>query len=419
MKNYNLSPKNEVFDLFKLDAKVAKSPNSWLWCTFKSDGLRDEYLKRLEITKQSDISAAMYKKLACGKSTLEKHLIALKNSDKSCCLPIKVVDELCNYLNSDLKIQIKNDIIALFFQNRLTKPVVAVKTISVELAEFIGAFAADGYFCGSSNDYYIKITEGYEASIKCLQDKIYGLFSFNGRITYSEKEHCWNLWIKNRVITRYFEMIFGFSPGRKAATVSMPDIIKRSPFLIRKAFVRGAFTFDGCVKTTGNIAFTTMSSQLMQDIIKVLKKDKISFKITYNKSKYAMCLESSSGRDKRLLKRWKDYFLEGTSKHKKTLFFLGELKIVDFNALEKLFPLHHHNRVRFREIYNAIKHLKKAEINEIIEELKIKKINVAATTLYKYIYILSMANLIGKEIKTIKTNKNGYQVVAYYAKEQI
>ena len=172
MKNYNKSQKNEVFDLFKLDAKVAKSPNSWLWCTFKSDRLRDEYLKRLEITKQSDISAALYKKLACGKSTLERHLTALKNSDKLCSLPIKVVEELCNYLDPDLRNSINHDISILFFKNRLTKPVHAVKTMTIELAELIGAFAADGYFCGSSNYYYIKITEGSEEPLKYLQDKI-------------------------------------------------------------------------------------------------------------------------------------------------------------------------------------------------------------------------------------------------------
>ncbi len=419
MKNYNKYPKNKIFNLFKLDGKTSKSPNSWLWCTFKSDRLRDEYNKRLKLDNQSDISKILAKNLYCGKSTIERHLTKLKKSDKSCSLPIKVVDALGEFLckeDNNLKKMINENIGILFFKNRLTKPVNAIKNMSLELAEFIGAFVADGYFCGSSNYYYIKITEGHEEPLKYIQEKISKLFNFKTRIIYVEEEHCWNLWIKNKVICRYFERIFGFIPGKKAATVSMPKIIRKSKFSVQKAFVRGVFSFDGTIKTTGNAAFTTRSYPLMQDITKVLRKDKISFKISYNKNKDAWCLESSCGRDKKALKKWKGYFLGCTLKHKRILFFLGELKIVNFNELEKLFPIHHHNKIRFIEIYNTIKHLKRAEIKEIVKELKIKNVDIAITTFYKYLYILYYADLIGKEFKTIKTNKNGYKTVTYYIK---
>ena len=107
----------------------------------------------------------------------------------------------------------------------------------------------------------------------------------------------------------------------------------------------------------------------------------------FNKNKEAWILESSSGRNKELLQKWEIYFFEDTIKHQKIEFFLGRLKIDNINSLNDIFPIHHHNKVSFREVYEALKTIKKGEIEELVHELRKKDINIANTTLYKSLYI--------------------------------
>jgi|TARA_B100001964_G_C14245348_1_gene607136 intein/homing endonuclease len=400
------------FNLFDL-ISIENSPNSWLWCSSNSQILKESYLKALEKESQEKISLKLSKELNCGKSTIGKHLIRLKNSTKESSLPLILIEKICNHLEPKIKNKINKSINILYFTNNLSKPVKAVHFLTEELSEIIGAFVADGYFHKYDHDYYIKITEGNEDSLILLSNKFKRIFGFTPRFTFFKEDNAWTIWIKNKVICRYFENIFSFKPGKKAANVKMPQIIKNSNFDIQRAFVRGIFTFDGCIKTTGNIAFCTRSKTLMNDIEYVLRKDSIPCKITYNKNKDAWNLESSSGRNLNLLRKWKNYFFKNTIKYRKMQFFLNELKITSLSDLESLFSQHYHGRVNFGNIYNAIKQIKKCENRDIIKYLNKMKIYVAKTTLYKYLYLLSQSGLISKENYQVRTNKNAFYRTIY------
>ncbi len=401
------------FDLFKLDSETERSPNSWLWCSFNPNSLKIAYKQRLKTETQSHLAKRISLKLNCGKSTIEKHLTNFNRSKDKCTLPIKLLRGLLNELNPDFVGVVNHSIDAVFSVNNLSQKIKVAKRLSSELAEVIGSFVADGYFHKSKNDYYLKVSEGNKKSLVILKDKFRTIFGFEARLLYSSPDNMWNLWIKNKVICRYFENIFGFNPGKKAETVCMPSLIQNSDIDLRKAFARGVFTFDGCVKTNGIIAFCTRSKKLMEDIKNVLDEDNIQYTCGFNKNKNAWNLESTSGRDKELLRKWEDYFFPETIKHQRLRFFLGDYKTNNLTELEEIFPIHHHNIASLREIYQAINHLKKGEINDLVLELNRKGYNLAKTTFYKYLYILTTSKLINKENYFIKTSRNGFVRTVY------
>ena len=403
-----------TFDLFRL-INYHTTVRSAIRCTFNCITLKKSYLSYLDHYSQEELGLTISKKLKFGKSTVEKYLIKLKNS-KKCSLPLIFIKELAEILFFPLS-ELNSNISSLHFIDFKSYPLNAIKKTSIKLAEFLGAFAADGYF--SIYDKKIKISEGYKDSLEVLKGKINDVFGYNSHLRFCLKDNTWNLYINSTVISRYFEHIFRFKLGKKAETVSMPDIIKNADFFIQKAFVRGVFTFDGCVDTAGCVELTTKSRKLVDDVAEILRKDGITFKIKPNKRKYAWYLESVSGRNIELLKKWKGYFFKDTVKYKRLQFFLGDIKINEIKELAGLFPGNHKNIVRLIDVYNVIKSIKKGEILDIQKALKSKGIKVANTTIYKYIYLLHKSNFIKKEKYLKTTSKNGFYKTIYYSNSNI
>src|SRR3989344_1007788 len=415
MKNENKSKFSEHnFILFDLDTNQNTSPDSWLWCKLNITTLRQEYRKLLEKENQKEIANLIAQKLRCGRSTIEKHLIVFKRAEKECSVPIQVVKELIQFIDPKLKNKINSEITSLFYTNYKSRPIKAVHLLSLELAEIAGAFAADGYFHESEKDYYLKITEGYKETVIALADKLKQVFDYEPRFTFAD--NAWNLWIKNKVICQYFKYIFCFKPGKKSDTVCMPDIIKQSDFRIQKAFVRGVFTFDGCIKTNGNIALSTKSKLLMDDVVRILEAENVSYQLNFNEKKNFWNLESNSGRDSKLLIQWKEFFFQDSIKYKRIQFFLGELK--DNHSLAELFPQHHHSKITSKQLYDLLRKANKVEIEDLAQLLKMNNIQIANTTLYKYLHILEKANLIRKDTYQIKTSKNAFSKTIYSIVEE-
>ncbi len=406
MKNETkFSEKN--FALFNLDTNFYL-PNSWLWCKFNVSNLKQAYIKVLEKETQKTIAQLIATKLRCGRSTIEKHLITLKEAEKECSLPIIVVEELIQYIDPTIKDKINVDISLLFYTNQKSKPIKAVHSLSIELAEIMGAFAADGYFHESKSDYYIKVTEGNKDTIIALADKLEQVFEYEPRFTFAD--NAWNLWIKNKVICKYFKCMFGFKPGKKSYTICMSDIIKED-LELQKAFVRGVFTFDGCIKTNGNVSLSTKSKALIDDVVRILETENISYRSRFDEKNNFWNLESNSGRNPALLNQWKEFFFLDTIKYKRIQFFLGESPS---NSLEELFPEHHHSKITLNQLYELLKKNNKAEIEDLAQLLKVNDIQIANTTLYKYLHILEKANLIRKETYRVKTSKNAFTKAVYF-----
>jgi hypothetical protein len=412
MKNNNLNKKLEKgFDLFNLIYEC--SPDSWIWCKFNSSIIKKGYLNKLKIQNQASIAKSISKKLNCGQGTVEKHLVKLKYVKSEHSIPLSIIKELGDYINPSLKEKVCKSITGLYIPNYKSNPVKAIHYPSIGLAELVGAFAADGYFCKSNTDYYVKISEGRKDTLLLLSDRIRKIFNFNSRITYSKRDNTWNLWIKNKIISSYFENIFGFKPEKKSETVCMPVLIKKSEFSIRKAFVRGVFTFDGCVKTTGSIALTTRSKSLMEDIEAVLTKDKIQYNLNFNRGKDAWSLESNAGRNRNLLIKWKDYFFENSLKYKRILFFLGDIKVRNIEELSSLFPSYYSSTLRLRDLVNTLKEIKKGEANDLMQHLKLKGFSISKTPVYKYLFLLSHSGFITKRNYKARAAKNGFYRTIY------
>lgn len=402
----------QKFDLFVLHSEKDR-PKGWIWVELKSKKLKKEFLKSIQKTKQKEIAIQINSKLKAGLSTVEKHLIKLKYSNGTIGLPLPIVIELIKIINPRAKKEIIKNFRYFICKNNTTKQKTrAVKKIEKKLAKIVGAHMADGYMQKEGNTYKIKICDERRDSIEKCSEWIKEVFSINPRVRYGIRfnKKYWLCWFNNKIIGRYLENIFKIKAGKKFDIAQEPKIIKKSPLDIRKEFAKGIMMFDGGVKTSGMVSITSMSKQLIEDLYKILALDKISVNKGYNKKKGSWLIESKSGRDKDYLKKWLDYFEPATWKYERLKFFIRNKKH-NIEELDYLFPIHHKSKISLKEVYNAIKFLKKGKIKDIMT--KLNKNNLSYTTVYKYLYLLEKSGLIYKEIEHHITNKTSYRESIY------
>ena len=373
------------------------SKNKGIWMHFESNKLKALYLSKLCYEQQKNIARFLNSNLNQGLSTIQKYLIKLKSSNKTCELPLNFVFELCSFLDY----KGKHKIYYLTYKNHNTQPVKLPNNLSPDLAFILGAHIADGHM---SKNEGIVISEGHLFPLQNLKNKFFKVFGILGRIT--REENYWKLWVRNKVIAKYFQTYFGIPIGPKSKTIKVPTLIRKSNKVIKKAFLRGIFTFDGCVKTTGIISLTSQSKSVIQFASGSFEQDGIKHKLYYNKNKLAWLLESSSGRNN--LKVALSYFERHTLKYKRLVFFI-KLQKTSLKDLKTLFPKHYLCKTSLLEVYNAIKKCKRSDATKIKNYLG----NVASTTLYKYFYILFKAGLIQKDKELVTTSKNGCYKVYY------
>ncbi len=404
-----------VFDLFKLHSKE-DTPMGWIWVNFNPSSLKKEYIKILRNKSQNNIGKIISKKLNAGLSTTVKHLIKLKKAKENIWFPLPIIKELIKIINPKLKKRINNSIEFLMCKHDIYQnKVKTVKGLNINLVKFIGAHIADGYLQKNGSSYKIKISEGKEDSIKKLEEWIKTTFQIKPKFKFIKKQNCWLCQIRNKVIGRYLEKFFKIKPGKKFDIAKEPEIIKNSSKEIRKAFVLGVMTFDGGVKTNGIISVSSMSKILIDDIYEVLNSDNIKVNKLYNPKKKSWLIESKSGRNKKYLKKWLDYFEPGTWKYKRLKFFINNKKDYSINELNYLFPNHHLSKINLNDVYNSIKTIKSGKIKDILRELN-KKFSISNTTIYKYLHILEKSNLISKVPEKVNDGKNYWSETIYNIK---
>lgn len=154
----------------------------------------------------------------------------------------------------------------------------AIKNMSEDLAKIIGAFVADGHLKQrdtmwgdrKSIHYELVYREGYKTNINALARWLRDTFGI--KVKPTKDKNCYSIYISNKIIFRYFQNLFGFTPGRKTATVRVPDIIKESPDNIKKYFAWGVIMFDGSVsRVNGYIELYSRSRNLIKDMSKLLE----------------------------------------------------------------------------------------------------------------------------------------------------
>jgi len=358
-----------------------------VWIEFEPTILRKAYLKALKTQNQVTIARKVKKKQ--GQSTIEKYLISLKKSKKTCILPLEFTISLYKFLKIKDKINPK----FLLLKNYKSQKVKFPKKINKDLAFILGAHVADGYLY---KDQYLKISEGYKDAIIVVKNKVTKVFGIKPRLIFNNTDNTWNLYIKNKIIVAIFKKCFKIPSGKKAAIIKVPQIIKNTKKHIKKEFLKGILTFDGCVKTTGVVTLTSKSKHIIKFLAEFFKKEKILFKIHFNKRKNAWALEVSSGRKD--LKKLLQFLEKGTIKHKRLEFFINPKK--HKQDVFTLFQKQKKSKISLKETYLAIKNLKRCNGIELAKKLKVKK-----TTVYKYLYILEKAKLIKKEKVLFTTKK--------------
>ncbi len=125
-------------------------------------------------------------------------------------------------------------------------------TLNSNTAELIGIHVGDGTLYktnwsivwelrGSLNekDYYLN-------NVVPLLYKIFNI-KFIPKYRSGGKNGCFGVQTSNKFLTKFF-LNYDFRPGRKTHTVRIPDYIMDSEINIQRAFVRGLFDTDGCLR---------------------------------------------------------------------------------------------------------------------------------------------------------------------------
>tara|TARA_Y100000034_G_scaffold134670_1_gene203795 strand:- start:1029 stop:2141 length:1113 start_codon:yes stop_codon:yes gene_type:complete len=370
-------------------------------------------MKFIKNKSQNNIARKISKNLNCGFSTIGKHLIKLKYSKEITDLPLPVIIELVKIINIKLKNRITKTFKEFICKANNTKVRTnALKELDETLANLIGAHLADGHLSKGNN---IIISDGKkDLIVECanwVKKTFYVKTSIRYAIRFTNKY--WICQFGSKPIGRYFENIFNVKSGKKFDIAKEPKIIKKSSFKIRKAFAKGVLMFDGGIKSSGMVALSSMSRQLVDDIEEILKLDGIEINKRYNTKKKSWQIESKKSRNIRYLKKWLPYFEKGTWKYNRLNFFIEE-KEYTIEELNYLFPKHHRSKIWLNDVYSSIKRMKIGKIKDVIDGLN--KFKIAPVTVYKYLYLLEKSGLIYKELEKHVTARNGYTESIYYLK---
>jgi len=361
----------------------------------RSGYLNSALLRHLPDNAQKQLSMEISSSLRCGSSTVEKHLIRLKNAHSHITLPLIIVDRLCTLLKISRKRAI-NEMSTLYCNaDRTRKQVRALKRCTIEFSKIVGAFMADGYMQRTGNSYKIKITDGEKTSIYAFAGWIGKAFDIQCRVYYEKSHNMWYCWFNNKIIGRYFEHILGISPGHKTFIACRPRNI--SSISNKQAFTLGVLTFDGGVKTCGIVGFSSVSKALISDVTEVLRRSGARFTCSYNAKRRFYALASTTGREEDQLRKWLQFLEPGTRKYDALQFIISGGKR-SIRELAELFPRHHHAAVSLSDIYTIFGKKKRMNVKALEENLRREGIKVSQTTLYKYLHLLFRAKLLNRTL---------------------
>ena len=124
--------------------------------------------------------------------------------------------------------------------------------VTPEIAELLGAHSGDGtlYWTTWSIVWELRgeLTEkGYYFNNICPLIKSIFDIEIKSKFRSGGANGVWGVQTSKKEITNFF-LQYGFTPGTKTYTVTVPDYIFSSSIEIKRAFVRGLFDTDGCLR---------------------------------------------------------------------------------------------------------------------------------------------------------------------------
>ncbi len=165
-----------------------------------------------------------------------------------------------------------------------------MKELNPEIAELIGAHIGDGTLYRTSRSIVWELRGALEEKnyyldhISPLLENIFGS-TFDSKFRSGGAHGVWGIQTSKKEVTNLL-MSYGFNPGRKTYTVSIPLYIFESSSEVKKALVRGLFDTDGCLRfdrpnkkplhTYPRIEFSSASAMLINSLGKLLSQ--IGFK---------------------------------------------------------------------------------------------------------------------------------------------
>ena len=124
--------------------------------------------------------------------------------------------------------------------------------IDEKIAELIGAHCGDGTLYKTNWGLVwelrgeLKEKNYYVNNICPLLKDIFGL-KLVSKFRSGGANGVWGVQTSKKEITSFF-LEYGFLPGRKTHTVSVPSYIQNSSHCIKRAFIKGLFDTDGCLR---------------------------------------------------------------------------------------------------------------------------------------------------------------------------
>ena len=405
MNSNNQKIKNFELDIFKLHVTDEDiGPRSYIKVYGKNlfsqiNVIINDILKRND--KITYLSKRIAKKLGCHTDTILKMLIG-KSSGNWISLP--VILELLNEWKikckkgeeniNEMKQKLQSCFEKLGCGSKERNEVKTVKHLNVNLAKIAGAHMADGHlvkiktFKGKGYSYNVIIIDEYKCNLEAFSRWIKGVFGINVKIEKA-KSNAWMIVVRNKIVGRYLKIFFGFPVGIKTY-YNLPKIIENSSKEIKRAFVVGLLSFDGCVETDKTISYGIANETLRNQIVDILKEFNLK---TVSQKKSGFYHFKTAVLNKNDLKKWMNFFELNTEK-----WFKLKDMIEGFNV--KVYSYSKAMSVLNKVYKNGMK-TNIPKITSTLKELKVcdkyilaNKLKVGVSTLYRYIHILESANIL-------------------------
>lgn len=161
-----------------------------------------------------------------------------------------------------------------------------IQQLTPQIAELLGMHVGDGTLYRTQRGLVWELRGNLDEK-EYYTDNVVPLLKFIFKKDFvpkfrsGGKNGCFGIQTSDKDVTSLF-LTFGFLPGKKTKTVTMPEYIRNADKQIRFAFIRGLFDTDGCLrferknKDTNHkyprLEFSTSSKQLCEDLFVMLNE---------------------------------------------------------------------------------------------------------------------------------------------------